>query len=91
MSYHKEEKKEVKEVVVFKKEWYTCDFCGDTLEENSYLTKRGVIRYRVRKSCLGGGYENSIQVDFCIKCFKGIIVPWLNTLQIVPYESEIDW
>lgn len=93
MAYHQEEKKEVKEVVVSTKEWHTCDFCGEVIKQEDYPYTKviGKISITRTESYPEYGNEHSQNVDFCTKCWVGVILPWLDSLDVVTYEMNIDW
>lgn len=76
----------------YKKEHYYCDICKKEIK--GYDRKETItIEYLEEYVNFGtdGGYENGLAWDFCKKCFKKEILPFLKEKISEGREIDIDW
>ena len=75
----------------------TCDLCG--VESNgdedwaigNYHHATTTLQVEERESYPSGGHSKEMAFHLCPDCFKGKLVPWLDSLGAKPQISESDW
>lgn len=78
---------------VFK--YVQCDICGtqakddDNWDDESFGVSETEIKYKEGSSYPEGGNGTEIKVDICPDCFKGKLVPWLESQGVVIKKE--DW
>lgn len=75
----------------------TCDICGaESNGDENWATKDfehalSTVQLEERVSYPDGGHSKDITFHICPSCFKGKLVPWLETQGAKPSIGEADW
>jgi hypothetical protein len=57
----------------------TCDICGDEIKSKQFDATRTEVEMWTGSSYPEGGCGERIQYDICGDCFKGELIPWLES------------
>lgn len=69
----------------------TCDLCGNSIVEETYVIKETTIERRRGLNYPEGGNTETVSVDMCVPCFDSKLVPWLKSQGVTPVVTETYW
>jgi hypothetical protein len=69
----------------------TCDFCGKKIKEGNYSINEVCVRHKVGSSYPEMGEGTDTIFDMCGECFDAKLIPWAETLGVMPRIKEWDY